>query len=123
MAPQAARAELEAAHELFEELGDDLHVAEVATNLGNLPEALKFGMADSTKRQPRKEFLNASAPKGDTTSWDEVKDLASFWEFTKELAGGSAGFIAPAAAAAKAGFKGLADFIRTTVLDRALFNR
>ncbi len=28
-----------------------------------------------------------------------------------------------AAAAAKAGFKGLADFIRTTVLDRALFNR
>jgi predicted RNase H-like HicB family nuclease len=26
-------------------------------------------------------------------------------------------------AAAKAGFKGLADFIRTTVLDRALFNR
>ncbi len=28
-----------------------------------------------------------------------------------------------AAAAAKAGFKGLADFIRTTVLDRALFKR
>jgi predicted RNase H-like HicB family nuclease len=28
-----------------------------------------------------------------------------------------------AAAAAKSGFKGLADFIRTTVLDRALFNR
>jgi predicted RNase H-like HicB family nuclease len=28
-----------------------------------------------------------------------------------------------ASAAAKAGFKGLADFIRTTVLDRALFNR
>ncbi|MCX5644685.1 MAG: type II toxin-antitoxin system HicB family antitoxin [Phycisphaerae bacterium] len=28
-----------------------------------------------------------------------------------------------AAAAAKAGFKGLADFIRSTVLDRALFNR
>lgn len=28
-----------------------------------------------------------------------------------------------ATAAAKAGFKGLADFIRTTVLDRALFNR
>ena len=28
-----------------------------------------------------------------------------------------------AAAAAKAGFKGLADFIRTTVMDRALFNR
>lgn len=27
------------------------------------------------------------------------------------------------AAAAKSGFKGLADFIRTTVLDRALFNR
>lgn len=73
-----------------------------ATSLGDLPEALKFGMADSTKRQPRKEFLDASAPKGDTTSWDEVKDLASFWEFTKELAGGSAGFIAPAAAAAKA---------------------
>ncbi len=28
-----------------------------------------------------------------------------------------------ASAAAKAGFKGLGDFIRTTVLDRALFNR
>jgi predicted RNase H-like HicB family nuclease len=28
-----------------------------------------------------------------------------------------------AAAAAKSGFKGLADFIRTTVMDRALFNR
>jgi predicted RNase H-like HicB family nuclease len=28
-----------------------------------------------------------------------------------------------ASAAAKAGFKGLADFIRTTVLERALFNR
>jgi predicted RNase H-like HicB family nuclease len=28
-----------------------------------------------------------------------------------------------AAAATKSGFKGLADFIRTTVLDRALFNR
>jgi predicted RNase H-like HicB family nuclease len=28
-----------------------------------------------------------------------------------------------ASAATKAGFKGLADFIRTTVLDRALFNR
>lgn len=28
-----------------------------------------------------------------------------------------------ASAAAKSGFKGLADFIRTTVLDRALFNR
>jgi len=28
-----------------------------------------------------------------------------------------------AAAAAKAGFKGLADFIRTTILDRVLFNR
>jgi predicted RNase H-like HicB family nuclease len=28
-----------------------------------------------------------------------------------------------ASGAAKAGFKGLADFIRTTVLDRALFNR
>jgi hypothetical protein len=28
-----------------------------------------------------------------------------------------------ASAAAKTGFKGLADFIRTTVLDRALFNR
>ena len=28
-----------------------------------------------------------------------------------------------AAAAAKAGFKGLADFIRSTVMDRALFNR
>jgi len=27
------------------------------------------------------------------------------------------------AAAAKSGFKGLADFIRTTVLDRALLNR
>ena len=27
------------------------------------------------------------------------------------------------ATATKAGFKGLADFIRTTVLDRALFNR
>jgi hypothetical protein len=27
------------------------------------------------------------------------------------------------AAAAKAGFKGLADFIRTTILDRTLFNR
>jgi predicted RNase H-like HicB family nuclease len=28
-----------------------------------------------------------------------------------------------AAAAARSGFKGLADFIRTTILDRALFNR
>ena len=73
-----------------------------ATSLGDLPEALKYATADSSKRQPRKEFLNASNPKGDTTSWDEVKDLATFWEFTKELAGGSAGFIAPAAAAAKA---------------------
>lgn len=73
-----------------------------ATTLGDLPEAAKFATADSSKRQPRKEFLDASAPRGDTTSWDEVKDLASFWEFSKELAGGSAGFIAPAAAAAKA---------------------
>lgn len=73
-----------------------------ATTLGDAPEAAKFAVADPTKRQPRKEFLDASAPKRDTTSWDEVKDLATFWEFSKELAGGSAGFIAPAAAAAKA---------------------
>ena len=77
--------------------------AEGFTTLGDLPEALKYGISndDSTRDALIKEAQGA----GDTTGFFDIRGPKDFFNWAKQLAGQSLGFIAPAAGAAVAATK------------------
>ena len=72
--------------------------AEGFTTLGDLPEALKYGIKndDSTRDALIKEAESA----GDTTGFFDIRGPKDFFNWARQLTGQSLGFIAPAAGAA-----------------------
>lgn len=74
---------------------------DTATTLFDSDEALKYGIkSDDTTREA---LLKAQEASGESLGGlENVKNGRDFWRWIKELAGGSAGFLAPAAVAARA---------------------
>ena len=71
------------------------------TTLLDLPEAIEYGIKsnDTTKEA----LIKAQEGSGESLGGlDNVKDAKTFWRWAKELAGQSAGFIAPGLIAGKA---------------------
>jgi hypothetical protein len=71
------------------------------TTLLDLPEAIDYGIkSDDTTREA---LIKAQEASGESLGGlENVKSVGDFWRWAKELAGGSAGFIAPAGIAAQA---------------------
>ncbi len=71
---------------------------EGATSAGSLPAALGFGLkGDDASRQA---LIQSQQSDGVRTSWEDVNDLPSFWNWAKQTAGQSAGYVAAPGAAA-----------------------
>lgn len=66
--------------------------AEGFKTIGALPGAIGFGLTNDDGA--RQDLVAAQQSEGARTSWEEVNDVPSFWDWAKQTAGQSMGYIA-----------------------------